>query len=321
MSREKLVGITGATGGLGRRVTEILLRKEIRLRILVRNMTKTKWFEDNGVEVIQGDITQSSTLKDFVSELDICIHLAAQVSDSDKEKLMKINVFGTENLCDAIVTYNETCRLIYCSSIVVKNYRWYMRPFLSDYTISKYEAEKVISKFKGKIKATIIYPGYIYGGYDKNFLPQIVQMLQYPIKFFVRGGEKNAPIIYVDDLCELFYLSLMNDVAVGKKYVSLEKGTIGIHDVIKMVAVNLGYTYPNKVYPRWPLVLLVRTNSILHRLLGIKKIPLSIRVINGLSARGKYFNNAKTDLGWEQRVCINDGITRAIEALKNRQVI
>lgn len=313
MKRKMLIGITGATGGLGRRLVEYFAEKNILLRVLVRNREKSKNLFDSNIEIVQGNLIDTDSLERFVDGLDICIHLAAQVGKAAKKELINSNVIGTNNLCRAIEQFSPSCRLIYCSSIVVKNYRFYKRPFLSDYTISKCEAEKIVKKYEKKIKITIIYPGYIYGGYDKNFLPQIMQMLKYPIPFLIKGGEKNAPIIYVDDLCELFYLSAINDISIGKKYVSLEKSSMGMHDVIRLVASEKGLTCPDKIYPRLPLVILVKFNSILHNLFGVKKLALNMRVINGLSARGKYFNNAKNDLNWEQRVSISDGISRAIK--------
>jgi len=307
MNRKMYIGITGATGGLGRRLVEYFARKNILLRVLVRDMEKSKNLFDTNIEIVQGDLLDSDSLVRFVDGLHICIHLAAQVGKAAKKELINSNVIGTNNLCRAIEQSSPSCRLIYCSSIVVKNYRFYKRPFLSDYTISKCEAEKIVKKYEKKIKITIIYPGF------RHFLPQIMQMLKYPIPFLIKGGEKNAPIIYVDDLCELFYLSAINDISIGKKYVSLEKNSMGMHDVIRLVAAKKGFTCPDKIYPRLPLVILIKLNSILHSLLGVKKLAINMRVINGLSARGKYFNNAKNDLNWKQKVSISDGISRAIK--------
>ena len=65
-----------------------------------------------GVELIYGDINNKESLEVFVQGIDICIHIAAQVSAASKEQLEKVNVEGSVNVCEALCRYNPTCRLI-----------------------------------------------------------------------------------------------------------------------------------------------------------------------------------------------------------------
>jgi len=301
-----IIGITGSTGGLGRRLSELLNARGYHLKCLVRKSSNTNFLNLKNIELVYGDITDEKSLKEFIKGIDICIHIAAQVSSAPKTVLHQINVEGTRNICEAIRLYNHDCRFIYCSSIVVCNYRKIKKYSYSDYTISKYDAEQVVNQYFDELKTTIIYPGYIYGPYDRLLIPSIIKMLKDGLPFYVNGGEKNAPVVYIDDLCELFIKCIFDKKAIGKKYVSLEKTDIGIHEIIRVIASLTGYSVPTKKYPKWFARIYMKINT-----LFLGKTTLSLREINILSNHAKYFNNAQ-EIGWKQKTTIADGLIKAI---------
>lgn len=308
-----LIGITGATGGLGRRLTEILLERGCSVRCLVRNGSNLKMTETENLEVVTGTLSDMYSLAKFVKGIDICVHIAAQVTGTSKEALFETNVTGTRNLCKAIEENNRSCRLVHCSSIVVRDLLFYQKPFVSDYTMSKYYAERVVDQYSNKIKTTVIYPGYIFGKYDRALMPYIIDMLQNGLKFWVKGGEKNAPIIYVDDLCELFYQVIMNNDTVGKKYVSLERQEKGMHYVIKLIASKLNYTVPRRSYPKFAMRIYLKFNALMSKLFGADKIKMSLRSLNILSNHAKHFNNAFEDIGWRQKYTLDEIVMAALD--------
>jgi nucleoside-diphosphate-sugar epimerase len=307
-----IIGLTGATGGFGKRLTELLIAKGLTVRVLARPTSKIDDLVNWGAEIMFGDINQPETLVSFIAGLNICYHIAAQVTTAPNEELRRVNEEGTRNICETIIRHNQECRLVYCSSIVAKNVHFYNRLFQSDYTMSKYRATRIVKNFikRKLIRASIIYPGYIYGPYDKNFLPTLIKILQQGLPFMIHGGEKNAPIIYSDDLCELFHLAGTKKIAIGKEYVSLRRSEIGIHGFLKILAQKTQCSYPNMVLPKLPLVLAAFIAKLLNLKLANK---LNMRVIGGLSNHATYFNDAaKQDLGWDHKVSIQEGIDKAL---------
>lgn len=308
-----IIGITGGTGGLGKRLIEMLIKEGYKIKLFVRKTSDLSYFSNMPIEYVYGDLQDKESLNAFTSNIQICFHLAAQVSADSKKELFSVNVKGCQNLCESIIKNSPNCRLIYCSSIVVKNLSFFNRAFASNYTMSKHYAELEILKYFNKIKTTIIYPGYIYGYHDRNFMPSILKMLEYGVPFFVKGGELDAPVVFVDDLCELMIKSAFNNIAIGKKYISLEKNEIGIHEFIRMIAREEGYKYPTKIYPKMPLILIAQLQALKYKIFKVKKPKLTIRVINALSGRAKYFNNAIKDLGWHHKTNYLDGIRKTLE--------
>jgi nucleoside-diphosphate-sugar epimerase len=311
-----MIGITGGTSGLGKRLTEYLISKGYTVKVLVRKTSQVNDLVKWGAELVYGDINDPASLIAFIKDIDICYHLAAQVTIAPMKQPINVNIAGTENICEAILNYNSNCRLVYCSSLIVTGIRFYNRFLQSSYAISKYKAGKIIDDYVNKhhLKASIIYPGYIYGPYDRNFLPTVLKMLKHGLKFMIKGGERNAAVVYVDDLCELFHLAGTKEIALGKKYVSVKKSDIGIHGFLKMVADKRDYPFPSKVYPKLPLLLMAFVLVKIYKLFCLQSTPkIDMRLIEALSYNSKYFNdNAIRELGWDQKITIPEGIDKAL---------
>lgn len=64
--KKMLIGITGSTGGLGRRLSEILNQKGFQLKCLVRSKGKAEFLDKMGAELVYGDINNKESLKLFV---------------------------------------------------------------------------------------------------------------------------------------------------------------------------------------------------------------------------------------------------------------
>ncbi|KAF3451269.1 hypothetical protein FNV43_RR07364 [Rhamnella rubrinervis] len=62
METSSVVLVTGATGGVGRRVVDILRNKGLQVRVLVRNEEKARKMLGSDIDLVIGDITKESTL-------------------------------------------------------------------------------------------------------------------------------------------------------------------------------------------------------------------------------------------------------------------
>ncbi len=306
------IGVTGASGGLGKRFIEILLGKQdVGIRALVRTTSNIKGLDENRVELVFGSLEEPSSLEQFIKGLDVCYHFASCVSSTNKLELMATNVKGTQNLCESLLQ-NPSCHLVYCSSIVVKNLNHFNRSFASDYTLSKYYAEEIVKKYNKKIPITIVYPGYIYGKYDRNLLPSVMKLLNAEVKFLLGGGQNMAPLVYIDDLCELFWLCAIKKNSIGKKYVGIPMNEFGMHQFIQEVGKELGLSYPKKVYPKLPFTIIAKLLDVKFNLFGGSQPKLTMRVVNGLSAKAKYIDDGHNDLGWKPQTILGNRVRETV---------
>lgn len=301
------IGITGATGTLGKRLTSKLIDEDNRVFALCRNKDSAIVKLGSSVEFIEGDITKEDTLEPFVKDLDVCIHLAAQVNHADKSRYWEVNVKGTKNLCNAIIETNKKCRLIYCSSIAVLRFN----EMKTNYSMSKAEGEEIVKSMMNKgLAATIIYSGLIYGPGDNRFVPHIVNGLKSGSIPLVSGGESWAPVIYIDDLCELFIKSSQSEYAIGKSFLGIQQTSAGIHDFIRIIAEQSGYPVPKRKLPKSGLLLIAKVMEWFYSLPFVKgDSPINKRIVDILTINyhPSSFDN-EDQLGWKPRVSMKSGI-------------
>lgn len=322
------IGITGSTGNLGKQLTQYLAAKNFSIRCLIRAQSSANSAyvsKAKNIEPVIGDILDRNSLIPFLKDLDVCIHLAALVDHASKNEYLITNVTGTENVCDIILETNRQCRLIYCSTIASLRLNKLFKPANTDYALSKYYAEQKVKDYSQKqgLKTTIIYCGLIYGPGDNKLVPGIIHNLASKRLKLVTGGEKNAPLIYLDDLCELFYQTVITADAVDKKLAGVQKLEIGIHDFIAQLAKQTGYPVPHTKLPKTLLLAIAIIWEALFKLLGIKKSPpLSKRVVDILSIN---FDAARYNLDtlpeWQPKVSVMEGITLTLDWCKKTNLV
>ncbi len=112
------VGITGASGLLGKKICNYFVKKGADVNVLTRNPKKinnhklVKIFE---VDLQAPDITK---IKNFVKGLDLLFHLASELKD--ESKMITTNYGGTKILADQLL--GKKTLFIYTSSIGVFDY-------------------------------------------------------------------------------------------------------------------------------------------------------------------------------------------------------
>lgn len=310
------IGITGCTSGPGSRLAMKLSKEGHNVTCLIRPASNIDNLKGSRINFIYGDITDPASLYDFIKGLDLCYHIAAQVNNATKAQYYNTNATGTKNICESIHKYNKNCKLIYCSTIAIFRLKWYNKFIYSHYTNSKYKAEKIVNYYmkNHNQQTTIIYPGYIYGPGDKNFIPSVVYILKKGLKFLVRGGEKNFPIIHIDDLCELFYRAGINKNTTNNRYIGVNRDSIGVHTLLKIIGNKLNLPVPTKIYPRLPLVLATVIIEKTYQLLRLRsEPPLTMRIIGFLSFNFvPTSNNHGADLNWEPTTSIEEGLDKTL---------
>lgn len=305
-----IVGITGISGTLGKRLAEILQQKGMKVIGLVRAESLAKANLD--YELVTGSVTDKAAVELLVSKVDVIVHLAAHVGHGSKTQYHNVNVGGIENICKAIREHKPSCKLINCSSIASLRIPSLFTPAASIYARSKAKADKVVRRYRSRHKLDIstVYPGLIYGPGDTKFIPKVIEYLDKGHLFYVSGGEKNAPLIYIDDLCKLFYLAIKNPYSGGKRYIGINDDQRGIHHFLDRVASKAQCKRPTRKFNKSIIMPLAITLEMLYSLLRIQKSPpLSRRIVDILSIN--FPNDIRADnrlLQWEADMPVEDGL-------------
>ncbi|TSC88478.1 MAG: UDP-glucose 4-epimerase [Microgenomates group bacterium Gr01-1014_5] len=270
----KKIAITGASGFIGQNVARnISQESDVELKLLDRK---------------KHDLLDSESLKDFVENQDMIIHLAG-VNRGTYQELFQTNVLGTLSLLDAVVKHAPGARIIFASTFQV-----YLPHSL--YGLSKKFAEELLTLYgvKNKIQSTVLRLANVYGPGGKPFYNSVIATFAHQIKLGetlqINGdGSQERDYIYVTDAADAFIkaalykqeeLSEIIDICSGE-HTSLKKILKTIEGVSDK---KINVVYNNEAVPEtpWP-------------------------------TRDKTYSMAKELLGWEPKTTLGQGLTEVMK--------
>ncbi len=220
--------VTGATGFIGNRLAEVLVKSGEKVRLLVRDPDRLSGLLRNSCELIVGDLEDIDALKKATEQVETVYHCAANVATwGEWEAYYQANVQGVENLLAAISAGNNKLpRLVHLSTVDV--YGFPVEPCdetapLTDagfyYGKSKIQGEELIRKFSQQtdLPYTILRPCNVIGP-GSQFIERIGQELKSGVMVTIDGGLSNAGLVYIDNLVAAILWAAASPVALGECY-------------------------------------------------------------------------------------------------------
>ena len=119
---EKMYLVTGAAGFLGGTVCRQLIERGDRVRAFVLPNDPAMKFVPKEAEIVTGDLCDTESLERFFTVPEgtetVVLHIASivTVDPAFSQKVMDVNVGGTENIIDKCLEHKECVKLVYCSS-------------------------------------------------------------------------------------------------------------------------------------------------------------------------------------------------------------
>lgn len=179
------IAITGATGFVGQAVLDALDGQT------VKALTRREQPAREGVEWVQGTLSDTQALTQLCDGADAVIHIAGLTNTPDTAEFETANVTGTANVI-AAMKQAKCKRLVFVSSLSAR------KPELSAYGASKAAAEELVQA--SKLNWTIVRPPAVYGPRDDDML-ELFRTAKWGIVPLPPSGATS--IIYVDDLARL----------------------------------------------------------------------------------------------------------------------
>ncbi|WP_413289626.1 SDR family oxidoreductase [Bdellovibrio sp. HCB337] len=273
--------VTGANGFLGSWLTRALLKQGHEVYALVRAQSDLSELEGVSCNYVYGDITDLDSLYKSFTDIDTVFHTAGLIAykKSDRAKMEKVNVFGTENVVDACLT-KKVRRLVYISSVVAVGAGFSPDQVLNEespynvkhlnlgYFETKRAAEKLVMEAcqKKNLNCVILNPSTIYGAGDarKGSRGTQLKVAQGRFGFYTSGG---VSIVALEDVVSAI-LAAWDKGRSGERYI-LSGENITIEGLFRMIAEEAGVPAPRKKIPTWALFALGRLGDTMESL-GMK---------------------------------------------------
>ncbi|MDF1630735.1 MAG: NAD-dependent epimerase/dehydratase family protein [Alcanivoracaceae bacterium] len=316
--------VTGANGFIGSNLCRHLISTQVPVRALVLPGEDVIALQQQGVEIVWGDITGElpAHIFDGVSHV---FHLAAIAFDWGEWPLFwKVNAVGTERLLQAAASAG-VARFIHMSSLAVHAYTGHMNSdestpadsVINHYAVSKRLAEEAVQKAANSIHVTIIRPGMVpYGPGDRLTIPGIVNALRRGIYAHVDGGRRRLCLVQVDNLADGMLLAAQRDGASGEVYVLADE-VVSWREFADAVADAFSLPRAKRSVPLWLVSSLALVLESLYRTLPLKGAPLLTRYRVSLFNGDLVFSSAKArdELGWQPGVTLQEGLRRVRESI------
>jgi NADH dehydrogenase len=199
-----LILVTGASSGIGSRVTEQLRRQGGAVRCLVRRRPV-----DTVDECVQGDLGDASSLDAAVCGAEVVLHLAAVTHARRPRDYVETNVLGTRRLLDTAIRHGVR-RFVYVSTRAVSETG-------GAYSGSKLMAERAVTD--APLEHTIVRLSEMYGGAGAEGIDRIVSRARRgaAIPIVGDGAERICPM-HVDDAVAALVGAVSAPEAGGRTY-------------------------------------------------------------------------------------------------------
>lgn len=100
-SEKGMVVVAGATGRTGRLIVEELAKKGFSVRAIVRSAARASWLNQEGVAVVEGDITSVTSLERIMEGAHFVISALGSKKPFSKRENNKVDNLGNQNLARA----------------------------------------------------------------------------------------------------------------------------------------------------------------------------------------------------------------------------
>ena len=319
--------VTGAGGFIGSHLVESLLSLDFDVRAVDLHFTNLEHIKTHStLEVIKGDISYESFVREIVENIDVVFHLASAHLDVSlsKDRYSQVNVDATKILLESAYQAGVK-RFVHCSSVGVMgniesppaDEKTVCKP-TNIYGATKLEGEQAALEFSRQTGFPVVVarPAWVYGPRCPR-TAKLMRMLSKNRFLYFGDGKNLRHPVFVSDAVNALMLCANADNAVGEIIIVAGEKPYQVRELVSEMSKQLGLQPPMIFLP---LFLGRLAGSILEGMFKvINKPPIfSRRSLDFFMENNGYdITKAKQLLGFEPQVDLAAGILQTIQWDKN----
>lgn len=316
---DKAVLVTGATGFVGSRLSEILSTKEkADVTGIGRNLDRVAHLNNQGVTLKAMDLLDREALKRVVEGKDVIFHAAA-VLGADPDMAQSVNVDATEQLVE-LAGEAGVSSFIHVSTVGV--YDMADRDEVdestplalnhpSTYPRTKAQAEKRARQMaeEFEVQLSIVRPSMIYGPGHGIWSEGMFQNILEEKPVFLGDGSAHFNPVYIDDVVDALILCTKNPNAAGEAF-NISAGITTWREFMS----HYGDLCDKE--PKGLPLILARLMAFANKIPGVTT-PIDQGFIEMANSYKRFpTEKASEILGWEPKVSLDEGLKRTTRWLK-----
>ena len=324
--------VTGASGFLGGRLTQMLLEAGEQVVVLARSGSDLRHLEpelhSRQLHIVRGDLGDAGALREAVLPVRHIFHCAACSTDwAPLATYEAANVRGTANLVAAALEAPLLQRFVHVSTTDIYGYPLVPcgeeQPFADaglPYNRTKGQGEQVVweaSRAHG-LPVTVVRPATIYGPRGKDFTVEIATMLRQRMMATVDGGAAPGGFVYVDTVAQAMLDAAESGATLGRAYNLAGGCGTTWAEYLRIFSEQLGTRRPWIDLPFRAAMALARGLEMPHRVLGLGGRPLLTRHAVLLLGRNQEFPiaRARAEFGYAPGISVSEGVRRSVAWLR-----
>jgi len=203
--------VTGASGFIGRHLTEALVARGDRVTCLVRDEANAKRIGSANVQLRFGDVTRPDSLAAAIEGQSVVYHVAGVMQPRRTADFYRVNTEGARNVASACAAAGQPPVLAYVSTQAAAGPARGGRPVterdpprpVCHYGRSKLAGEEAMRAFARRVPITIVRPAAVFGDGDRGFLPFFQTLKRFGAGATPVWPTLGIAVIHVADLVDL----------------------------------------------------------------------------------------------------------------------
>lgn len=317
--------VTGANGFVGSHLVDYLLEKGHEVHAIIRSTSNTQWLDNKNINLHRCGLKDIDGMRSAFEDCHYIFHIAGVVKVPSHEGFIKGNVEMTDNVMKAAAGIESIKKILITSSMAATGYAEFgdqvdesspLRP-IESYGVSKVEQEKVAFSYKDQNVVAVRPPG-VYGPRDTEIFT-FFKAINNGFSVMMGFKPKEMSLIHVRDLVQGMYLAATHENNAGEVYFlgSLERYNWKQLGEIASSAMNKK-TIPIKI-PHFIIFIIGFIGQFLESVFGMDVALNKDRAFR-ITRPSWYCSSekAKSELGFEQTVSIEEGFKSTIDWYKEK---
>ena len=330
MNNKQIAVVTGANGFVGSHLVDYLLTKNFEVRCIVRKSSNLRWLEGKDIKIFDCGLFDKEGLRKAFKDANYIFHVAGVVKAKNEEGYFRGNVEATNVLLEAAKEIKDSLRkFIIVSSQTVSGPSSIGKPVneeteckpMTTYARSKLKQEQVTLSYKDIFPITICRAPAIYGERDTEIFIYF-QVFNKGLTTMIGFGKKELSLLHVADLVEGLYLAAISEKAKGEIYFISSEKFYNWDEVGKITSEVLGKKALKIRIPHF-LVYTIAAFAQFFAMFSSKPATLNLEKAKDLVQSYWICDTSKAvkELGYRQKISVEDGIKRTCEWYKKMKWI